>query len=364
MRLVIAICLCLAFLNIDAQVTFSRGNLALELKGSLNTYLSILTTDNRENLYGFELRDARITLQGENHSRFKYKFEIDFAAVNSDLRADYFIIDAQVNIDLPDRFDAYVGFQRLPISRNSHVSVFNSVFSRRPPMSGGALYYRRGLGVVMQKKMLNNRFNIHAGVFNNNGAIRHFDEGSVKLSYVARIDFALPSRARYEEVDIRMSPVPVFGIGANFLHSRYSDEIELELFPLHVNGRKMLTSVDVMLMYRGFSIQGEYTYAWLNRNEDADASLASEFNSGGLHTSLNYFIKDISTVVAGRFEMFNPNNALYDEQFVALTFGANYLVSKGHDIVVRTDFRFFVNDDISETPFNQRALHLGFQMRF
>jgi hypothetical protein len=347
-----------------SQITFVKGDNAIELSGVLNSYFRTFDPAQGNPLSAFDLRDARLVISGEHHPRFKYEFALDFAEVNDETRLDYFIIDANVNIDLPSGFDAYVGFQRLPISRNSNVSAFVSVFSRRPPMSGGALYNRRGMGVMFRKKMAHNRVNFHAGVFDSQGAVRNINGKQISLAYVARADFAFPARVRFEEVDVRHSPDPLFAVGLNFLYSQHSEEREVELFPLYLDGSKTLGAVDFAFMYEGVSVQAEVTRAWLQRDDDAEDSLPGSFVSQGMHVSVNYYAKSIKSVFAARFETFNPNSALYDAAFNVLTFGYNFLVDGSRDVVIRTDFRYFLNEDISDTPYNEYAWNLGFQFRF
>ena len=349
---------------VKSQITFAKGDNAIELSGVLNSYFRAFDPAMSNPIMAFDLRDARLVLSGESHPRFKYEFALDFAEVNDETRLDYFIVDAYVNVDLPSMFDAYLGFQRLPISRNNNTSAFSSVFSRRPPMSGGALYYRRGMGVMFKKKMAHNRVNFHAGIFDNNGAVRNINGKQIALAYVARVDFALPARVRYEEVDIRHSPDPLVGVGFNFLYTKYSDELEEELFPLHIDGKKTIGAVDLAFMYQGFTLQAEVTRAWLDRDEDAEDALPDNFISQGMHVSLNYYYKKIASVFAVRFETFNPNDVLYDSPFNAMTFGYNFLVNGSQDVVVRTDFRYFLNEDISETPYNEYEWNLGLQFRF
>jgi hypothetical protein len=351
-------------LSASGQITFVKGDNAIELSGVLNSYFRTFDPAQGNPVSAFDLRDARLKISGEHHPRFKYVFTLDFAEVNDETRLDYFIIDAYVNIDLPNMFDAYVGFQRLPISRNSNVSAFASVFSRRPPMSGGALYNRRGMGAMFRKKMAHNRVSFHAGVFDANGAVRNINGKQISLAYVARADFAFPSRVRFEDVDVRHSPNPLFAFGMNFLYSKHSEEQEVELFPLYIDGQKTLGAIDFAFMFQGISLQAEVTRAWLERDDDAEDGLAGSFVSQGMHVSLNYYYKAIKSVFAARFETFNPNSVLYDAPFNVMTFGYNYLVQGSQDVVIRTDFRYFLNDDISDTPYNEYTWNLGLQFSF
>ena len=358
------IAFCVLFtLPLTGQVTLSGGNNALELTGIVNTYLNS-TSSNGNSSYGFVLDDARLRLVGERHPSFSYRLEIDFAAINQDSLSEFVIVDAFVNIDLPKSWDAYIGFQQLPVSRNSSISRFNSVFSRRPPMSGGALYYRRSIGAYMRKKMVHDRLNMYAGAFSNRGALRNFSTNTAKLAYVARVDFSLPGRMREEEVDIRHTPVPLVGIGLNFIHTRHTREERVEMFPLEIQGRKIVGILDLALMYQGFSLQFEITNAWLKRDDDADPALPKEFNSGGFHTSINYFSKKWKSVFAARLEYFTPDDSAYDENFAAITLGYNYLVGQSHDFVVRADYRFFLNDDLSGTSYAENEVNVGLQYFF
>ena len=347
-----------------SQVTFARGDNVLELSGVLNSYFSMLKAPDGGTSYTFRLRDARLMLRGEHMPKFKYQFMIDFAEVNSESRLDYFIVDAYVNIDLPSGTDAYVGFQRLPISRNSNVSTFVSVFSRRPPISDGALYYRRGMGAMIHKKFVYNRLNLYAGAYSNSGALRNFEDETLRLAYVGRVDFAFPGRSRFEEVDIRHSPIPVFGIGLNFLNTRHKSELREEMFPLQIQGRKNVGAIDLGIMYQGFSFQFEITQAWLKRDDDADAELARDFMSNGLHASINYYFKSFKSLFAFRFELFNPDDSIFSDEFTVLTFGYNFLVDQSHDIVIRADYRFFIGGDLTETTYNDEELNIGLQFRF
>ncbi|MEL7124318.1 MAG: porin [Bacteroidota bacterium] len=346
------------------QTTFSSGNHVLEMTGIINTYLSYFDRNAEEDQFGFELRDVRFLLSGEHYPAFKYQIMVDFADLGSSDSLENFLQDAYVNIDLPSKFDLFVGFQRMPFGRNSNVSTFSSVFHERPFISGGSLYYRRNLGLVVRKKFMDDLINLHVGLFNGGNSLRLRDSKSNTMSFVFRTDLSFPTKILYEEVDVRLTPVPLFSIGLNTMFTQHEREVEQNFFPIEIDGQKWISAIDLAFFFQGFSFQLEATQSWANRNNSATQDLADAFESYGLHFSTNYFFKNINSLLSFRYEIFNPDNSRYDHDFQSISVGFNFLVNQSHDQVFRAEYRHFFEDNNDTTFSNSREVHLGFQFRF
>lgn len=351
-------------LTLSGQVSFTKGNHALELSGIINSYFGWNDVKDNPNQYGYNLRDVRFIINGEQHPRFQYQFMVDLADISKNNDANQFLLDAFLNIDFPNQWDLYIGYQRLPFSRNSNVSTFNSVFSERPDISDGSLFYRRDLGVIVRKKGFDQHINMQAGIFNGDGSLEIGEEKDGGLVYVGRIDFTFPGRIKYEEVDIRHSPLPLFSVGLNVLYTSQNREKEQDLFPLMVDGRKKVLGMDAHFAFRGWTVQGEWTNGWVDRNISTSPSLPVSLESHGFHLSTNYYFKNARSVVALRYEQYNPNNSVHTSDLQALTLGYNYLVDQSQDVVFRADWRFLLSDKEAIPGLEQIISRVGMQFRF
>lgn len=361
---ILTIC-CLYFSIVSsAQTTFVKGSNVLELSGILNTYYSFIDHQGTSNNFGFDFRDARFILAGESGRRLKFQLMVDFSDLNAIDTTDGFVKDAYVNLDLPSKFDIFFGYQRVPFGRISNISIFTTVFNDRPTISSGALYYRRNLGVVLKKKLLTDRLNIFAGIFNARNQNRLSEIQINGLTYAIRIDYSTASTIQNEELDIRHSPIPVFSIGLNAMHSDHNQNLEFELFPLEIEGRKWITAIDMALFYQGFSFQFEATKAWAKNDQNIGIGFSNDFKSTGYHFSANYYFKKLRSVLGSRYEAFCPNDFKFDSNFKSVSFAYNYLFDQSQDVVLRLEYKYFLSlDDISFLN-NSRQVHLGLQYKF
>lgn len=350
-------------LPLCGQTAFSKGDHMLELTGIINQYLDYFQAEQQEDQAAFNIRDIRFILAGEQQSsNFKYQLMVDFADLGAPDSLEQFLKDAYVNIDLPSKFDLFVGYQRLPFGRSSNVSIFSTVFSQRPDISGGALYYRRNLGLVLRKKMLSDRINLYGGAFNGGNGIQFNNQlanAPNRLTYVMRADIAFPTRVRFEALDIRQTPIPLFSVGLNAMYTQHEREVEAALFPLEVDGQKWITALDMAFFYQGLSLQLEVTRAWIHRGPGADNQ------SSGIHLAANYFFKELKSVLAIRYEDYNPDDSRYPDNFRALSFAYNLLLDQSQDKVLRIEYRHMLDEDNPVTPLrNARSWQVGWQFRF
>jgi hypothetical protein len=310
------------------QLTLSNGKHVLELSGSVSTYfnyrnLKFGEDDNKKNR--FKLRDAQIQLEGRIGHTWEYELQVDF----SDIAAND--LNAAIDTENPGLMEAKVvykglsfmnvelGYGKLYYSRSSLTPFQFSPYWQREQINRD-LFSRRDVGVTVTKDFLNQQFNVALGVYTGLGesSLLGDNDASGNMQYVGRVEYSYPSRYRYRMIDDKISPVPMFSIGAN---GRYANKTlpAGEIFPLGatgeygmkvLNGEQMVYGFDFAAQYMGFSTQFEIHQMRGNLANPQDqlfqgltpSQTKGYFLAGGWVSQVSYFAKDWKTIFSIRYE--------------------------------------------------------------
>jgi hypothetical protein len=319
---------------------FAPAQIPLWVKGNntaeFDCYVNAYGGFPKKGKANFLLHDLRLGIEGSQGIWLDYKIQVDVANLLYSPKINP-LLDAKIDIDLPNQFNIIAGYQSLPFSFNSMVGFRQSPFFQRTTLADGNLFVRREMGLLLEKKAFKSRFNGFAGVFGGSGNLNPFhSKGGIAL--VARAGMSFPARLKYDEIDIRQSPFPRVSFGANALFSsQHTDSLVFGL-PLLVNGKKWISGVDATFAYQGFSLQGEWNYAHISPSESTTGYKKNYHVSGGF-CSGNYYFRTIRTTFAFRYEtyrVFQPGIEVVNAARVAV----NYFLDQSQRRIIRLDYCF------------------------
>ncbi len=313
---------------LNAQVTIGNGDHTLEISSRISTYynqryLKEGYDDNKKDR--FKLKDAQIKLEGRVGKIWEYQLQVDladFASGETDA-SDPGIMDANVTYKGLSFMDVKLGYGKLPYSHSSMVPFHYTPYWQRAEINRGDFFSRRDVGLTLSKAMWKNRVNVYAGAYTGLGelSLQGENDASGDPEFVGRVDLSYPASSKYREIDYVHSPIPLFTIGFN---GRYADKTlpEGESLPDDaegdygfkvINGKKYVYGMDVSIQYKGFSGQFEiHQIKGEPQDDDDDLFLGytkeqadGYFKAGGYYGQLNYFAKQIKTILSVRYEELN-----------------------------------------------------------
>lgn len=286
---------------------------------------------------GILFRDLRLELEGAQGPFLDYKFQVDVANLIYRDQGSA-VVDAHITLDLPEQVDLIAGYQLVPFSRNSIIGFRHSPYFQRTTLVDGNLFARRDLGLVLQKQALQNQFMAYAGVFGGSGRFNPYPNGKAGITTVARAEMAFPSRFRYEEIDLRHSPIPRAVVGVNGLWStQQADSISFFL-PFWVNGDKAIGGLDAAFCYQGLSLQAEWLQARILPADETAYSVYGGFVSG------NYYLQPLKTALAFRYESY-VSGVAGASAVQAARAGVNTYLDQSHRRTIRVEYCFYSTFD-------------------
>lgn len=318
-----------------AQVTISNGDHTLEIGGMFSTYMNFRSikegeSNQSKNKDRFRLRNAQLWAKGTVKDQIEYQLQVDFANIGNQTGADAdpespAIMDAYVMYTGLHFMQIKVGYSKLPYSRSSQVPFIYSPYWQRPEMFRGDVFTRRDVGVTLYSSPVK-YINLSAGAYTGLGelSLNGDNDPSGKFEFVGRAEFQYPSRYRDRDIDTKVSPIPMFFIGAN---ARYANKAlpAGTAFPANakgeyglrvVDGKRLGYGMDASFQYMGFSTQFEIQKFKSTPQNANDPILLGLPNSetggymytGGYYVQANYFVKPANLIVSGRFEQFDLND--------------------------------------------------------
>lgn len=339
-------------LFVGAQTAFIAGNKSLEISGTVAGFYNYRVLKAGEDNYKnnkFMLRNAILGINGRVENKWEYELKADFFNISS------FNIEDPENPGLVTAYIAYkskpvdikFGYDKVPYSQASLASIYEGAFWSRTQLTRGDFFSRRDIGLTLSNSYWNQRINVYLGAYTGLGeAVFVADGGDIDPSgnpeFIARVDVAYPSRYRYDDVDYKLSPIPMFRIGANI---RYTDktlpgdnthpETIEGIYGLKlVDGKKMIQGFDASFAYMGFSAQVEghviqitpaKTDDILFHNTTEDVNKNKVF-AGGIQAQLNYFFKPLKSTLSARYENYNLNDLVVgnaERLAIAYTYNIN-----------------------------------------
>lgn len=372
-----------------SQLTLSNGVHNIEISGGISAYynqrfLKEGETNQQKNRH--RLRDAQIQIEGRYRDKVEYEFQIDFADLT---RAATGPIDGE-NPGLMDAYvifkglefiDIQVGYGKTPYSRSSLVPFIYTPYWQRAEMVRGDVFARRDVGITLRRTFWKQRIRVQGGVYNGIGEIslRGDNDPSGNLEYIGRVDFAYPSRYRYRDIDDKVSPIPMFNLGANVRHTNKQQPVGGLLPPASVGeyGIKVIDGIktgygfDISAQYMGFSAQFEmhqFIMEPQNPQNFLFQGLSEDFHegyvrAGGYYGQLNYFSREWNSIFSGRYEALNIND-LAEGELQRISVAYAYMFS-GFDTMLKIQyFRVLSEEDKIDALRWTEQIRIGMQYNF
>jgi hypothetical protein len=368
-----------------AQLTISNGNHSMEISGAISTYYNyrvLKPGEDRRNKDRYRLRDAQIQIEGRISNTYEYELQVDFADLAT----------AGADPENPGIMDGYItykglkfmnitfGYGKVPYSRASLVPFVYSPYWQRAEFLRGDFFARRDIGITLSKSMWKQRINVFAGSYTGIGEVGLLGDNdrSGALEYIGRVEFAYPSRYRYQDIDTRHVPLPMFVIGAN---GRYANRQlpQGAVFPTNtqgeylikvINGEKLAYGLDASFMYQGFSAQFEIHQMKMTPQSPTDGQLqgyplnftGGYFMAGGYVIQANYFSKKLKSIFSGRFEEYDLNDLVVGNT-QRLSFAYAYQI-KGYNSMVKAQVFNILRDDPQSPERWTEQFRIGWQVLF
>lgn len=386
-------CITLVFLTVasvaNAQLTLSNGAHNIEISGGISAYynqrfLKEGETNQQKNRH--RLRDAQVQIEGRYRDKIEYELQVDFADLQRSVTGPIDgenpgLMDAYIVFKGLEFIDIQVGYGKTPYSRSSLVPFIYTPYWQRVEMVRGDIFARRDVGISLIKTFWKQRIRLQGGVYNGIGEIslRGDNDPSGNLEYIGRIDIAYPSRYRYRDIDDKVSPIPMFNLGANIRHSdkRQPDGGLLPPASVGEYGVKVIDGVktgygfDVSAQYMGFSAQFEmhqFIMEPQNPNNFLFQGLSEDFHegfvrAGGYYSQLNYFSKKLKSIFSGRYEALNIND-LAEGELQRLSIAYAYLF-RGFDTMLKIQyFRVLSEEELIDPLRWTEQIRIGMQYNF
>lgn len=372
-----------------SQLSFSNGNHLIEISGATSVYYNhrvLKETNNNQNKDRFKLRDAQLKIEGQIRDLWQYEVQVDFADIAANDTNEEIdpenpgLMDAYVVYKGLDWFDVKVGYGKVPYSRSSTVPFGFTPYWQRAELVRGSIFNRRDIGITLSKSFWKQRASIQAGVYTGLGEIslNGDNDASGNPEFIGRAEVAYPTRFRHRDIDDRHTPIPMFAFGVN---GRYANKTlpEGREFPIGavgeygmkvIDGKKYAYGFDVAFQYMGFSGQFEIHQVKgepQKVNDPLFLGLPFEqtegyFFAGGYVAQLNYFFKDLKTIVSARYEELDLNDlaAGNSRRFSpAIAYQIN-----GFDAMVKFQYFNILKEESIEPLRWTEQFRIGLQLRF
>lgn len=385
---IILFCL-LCHINSIAQISFSNGNHLIEISGSSSTYYNqriLKETSDNFNKNRFKLRDAQLQIEGRIGDIWEYELQVDFADIAANNLNEVIdpenpgLMDAYVVYKGLEWFDIKVGYGKVPYSRSSLVPFGFTAYWQRAELVRGSVFNRRDVGVTLSKSFWKQRASIHAGIYTGLGemSLNGDNDASGNPEFIGRAELAYPTRFRHRDIDDRHTPIPTFAVGIN---GRYANKPlpEGRAFPAGsegeyglkvIDGKKYGYGFDFAFQYMGFSGQFEMHQIKGEPQRNSDPlflglpanQTEGYFLAGGYVAQLNYFFKDIKTVVSARYESLDLND-LAPGNSQRFSPAIAYQI-KGFDAMVKFQYFNILKEESIDPIRWTEQFRIGLQLRF
>lgn len=359
-----------------AQFSLLKGDNVLELSGILTTtfnyrFYNANQTDYKKNSFGLDY--AVFRLDGIYKKDLHYELQFNLAKLSTttssttedpgslmDAYFEYSGLSKYVNIKF--------GFTKLPFGRSSLIPTAESVFLQRPEVSRGDVFSRRDIGIALNKEFWKQRINIIAGIYSGVGeAILNGGDNDPngKFEYIGRAEFSYPIKFRYREIDEIHVPKPVFGLGGGIRYSEKTIATGPDYSIRTIDGKKTSYSGDVNVKFKGISFLGEvYRFHMAPNNTGQLLGYPTTyFESAGYTAELNYFFKKHNSVLAFRYDEYNPSDLIKDDNERNISVGYNYLFS-GMNSVFKVHYFYRLKRDDTKEKWANDQIRIAYQLQF
>jgi hypothetical protein len=354
-----------------AQHSLYTNNSVVELSGTITTYYNyrFYQSDSKsKDKNRFNLDYAVFRLDGNSNKIWNYQLQLNSAALFDSAASDGFIMEARVGYtNLKDNFSISAGYDKVPFCRASLLSNAESVFMQRPEVARGGAFNRRDVGTTLKYSAFNKKVTITGGVYTGLGgaSLSGSNDKSGKLEYALRGELSYPARMRYKEVDLINTPLPHFSLGGGVRYAEKQTTTGIGDEYLTVDGKKTSYSTDFTFCYRGFTFLAEWVEMKMVPNDSAllFRKPTDYFKTGGTILGLTYYVSKVHSVLAVRYDEFNPNDLLKADTKRTVSFGYNYLFY-GQNAVLKIHYFKRIKDPDAAIVFTDDQIRIGFQLTF
>lgn len=333
----------------------SDGDFSIRFNGRIQPRLQYNRRENREDLYSYLIRRARLKISGNAHGpNLKYKFQADFG------RGFVILLDAYVDYSfVPDQLVLRIGQSKRPYAREAITSSAQLQFVDRSLTSlffGGG----RDIGIAIQNNYQNSpRLEYALGVYNGTG-IRTRILGSVEIDtttgipgfddegisnetlqfhpqIATRLGYNHGGINGYDQVDFEGGPLR-FGVGTSVL------------LDLNFSGTKntgIQSEIDFIGKFRHLSTSAAVYYQNLTV---AEGLLAGDQHNYGFDWQVGYLIGNLFEPAIRYAAVWEADGGNDDEAFAIA--GSFYFV--GHYLKWQTDYtNIRIEDQLGGTRSNR-----------
>lgn len=365
-------------LNSYAQYTLVKPNGFMEISGYFLGYYNYRqypagSTNLKDNTFAVDY--AVINFKGAVKKVWQYEIKLNTVAFVIPGTDDGAIMEAKAGYhSLNDAIAVTFGYQKLPFDRSSMLENIEMPYFERPNMDKSSVYNRRDMGVTVRYSLWNKKINLYAGAYDGIGTnvLTQKNDATGSLEYLGRLEFSYPSRYRNQEVDLVQLQVPViaFGIDGRYANKQTYTNLAGDTTTVY-NGQKMSSSANVDFLYKGLCLHFEELRMKMTPRYSASTDLISKpttyFMGGGMAASINYFIKPINTVLAVRYDQYNPNDLLIGDTQSTISYALNYMFD-GQRAMIKVQYWQRLIDKADNPnatlPYKPSELRIGLQLMF
>lgn len=358
--------------NSQAQYTLVKPNGYLETSGYFLGYYNYRqypsgTTNFKNNTFAMDY--AVLDFNGMYKKIWHYEFKMNTVAFVVPGTDDGAIMEANMSYNsLNDALMVKFGYSKLPFNRSSMLENIEFPYFERPDMDRGSVYNRRDMGVTVRYSLWNKKINLYAGAYDGVGTsvLLGKNDASGNLEFVGRAEFSYPARYRNSEVDLVQLQVPVIAFGVDGRYSNKQSPMSGDS-TLMIDGISMGTSANVDFMYKGLSAHFEVLrFKMQPRNTDTVLLQGKPTNyllKGGVAASINYFIKPLNTIVAVRYDQYNPTDLYLGDMQQTVSYCMNYMFD-GQKAMIKAQYWQRIKDPNSSAVWKPNEFRIGFQLMF
>lgn len=366
---------CLGIISLPsiAQFSLNKGTNAVDIGGLLlldyNYRFDTSSNANRSKNI-FRLEDARIEFKGKLKEIVKYHIQcnlVDIGATAMDFTAKP-IMDANIEIGSNKYTVFKLGYGKVPYSfislRDAHTP-----FLQKPEFLRNQIMPRRALGLTFTKTFWLRRINFITGIYNSSGeqTLSGINDENGLPESVSRLEIGFPAQYDgYLEVDKSGTPVPLFFLGLN---SRYANTTVATTDQYHlytIAGKKLMYGGDINFLYRGFALLFETDI--VKAMPDNVTALnpfdsATYFKAGAFVGEISYCAKPLHSLLAIRYDEFNPTDLIADNTTRSLEFAYTYAIPQtGVDLKVF--YAHFLPYAVSNISWKKDEVRIGLEYFF
>ena len=377
MKKIIVLILSIFFLaNLDcySQFTLTKPDGFMEMEGYFVGYYNyrqypVGTTNLKDNTFAIDY--AVLDFDGVAKKVWVWQFKVNTVAFVIPGTDDGAIMEANMAYNaLNDALQIKFGYGKLPFDRSSMIETIEMPYFERAQMDKSSVYNRRDMGVTLRYSLWNKKVNLYGGVYDGIGTnvLGATNDATGSLEFVGRAEISYPARYRNQEVDLVQLQVPViaFGIDGRYANKQSFTSLTGDTTTVF-NGQKMSTSANVDFLYKGFTAHFEELRMKMTPRYSNSTELYGKptnyYMGGGMVASVNYLIKPIKTMVAVRYDQYNPNDILIGDTESTVSYAVNYMFDNQR-AMIKAQYWQRLKDSNAPSLWKPSEFRIGFQLMF